>query len=605
MIVPMKKVILLAVAEEKEKALSALRELGVMQIDAAEVPSPGSGTLRERLQSARRAELELDRTASEAEKSPASPAAPAAELPSGGEETVAILHQLTARRSARSAELEAVEKRLHQLAAWGDFDRQLLARLNDSGMTILLCAGTPQDLAKVQAREHLAVVPLSFTDGVCRFAVAGIGEFDPQDLPVVTLDKEDDPKALAQKKRDCLRELEEISATLRACLVCRESVKNYISELEQELEFSLAGDALSAHGEVVSLGGFVPAPSAEALLAAARKNGWGILTRDPGPDEEVPVLLRENRFTKIIRPLFDFLGVVPGYRELDVSGAVLIFFTIFYAMILGDAGYGTILLVLSLLGYWKFHGRPAAKLPLKLMLVLSSATIIWGALNGSWFGMENIPGTDRPFPGLACLTTPNEEVRAANIQFFCFLLAVFQLSLGHVWRALRDRNWRSIGGNLGWTLIIWGNFLLTLRVIVSPGEFPEAMFWFYGAGMLLVMVCAVNWKDPADIFQFPFSIIGSFTDVLSYIRLFAVGMSGACIAATFNGMALDICRISYWAIPAGVIILLLGHLLNVTLGFMSVLVHGVRLNTLEFSSHSGLTWCGEKFHPFSDHHNQP
>ncbi len=601
----MKNVTLLAVAEEAGKALIALRELGVMQLNAAAAVSPGSGALRDRLQEALRARQELDRIALEAEKDPV-PGGPS-EVPTAfdGGKTISRILQLAARRSAGAAELEAVEKRRRQLAAWGDFDRKLLDRLNDSGMTILLCAGTSAQLEQAQKRNGVAVIPLGIAEGVCRFAVVGIGGVDPEGLPAVTLEKEDDPQALAQQKETLLGELAAIRASQYGCLPLRDAVMSYIGGLERELEFSLAGDALATHGEVVSLGGYVPVPSVAALTAAARKNGWGLLILDPGPEEDVPVLIRENRFTRIIRPLFDFLGVVPGYRELDVSGAVLIFFTIFYAMILGDAGYGLILLVLSLLGHWKFRSRPAARLPLKLMLLLSSATLIWGALNGNWFGLENIPGTGRPIPGLPCFTAADAAIRAANTQFFCFLLAVCQLSLGHIWKALRDRNWRAIGGNEGWTLIIWANFLLTLRVIVYPGEFPRAMYWLYGAGVALVMICAVNWKDPADIFQFPFSIIGSFTDVLSYIRLFAVGMSGACIAATFNGMALDVCRITVWAIPAGIVIILLGHLLNVALGFMGVLVHGVRLNTLEFSSHSGLTWCGEKFHPFSDHHNKP
>ena len=147
-------------------------------------------------------------------------------------------------------------------------------------------------------------------------------------------------------------------------------------------------------------------------------------------------------------------------------------------------------------------------------------------------------------------------------------------------------------------LIVWGNFFLTVRLIVYPGEFPKFMYALYGAGLLLVMVCGVNWKNAAAIFQFPFDIIGSFTDVLSYIRLFAVSLAGACIAGSFNGMGFNMGDVSVWLVPAGLLVAAVGHVLNIALALLSVLVHGVRLNTLEFSNHTGLSWSGQAFEPF-------
>ena len=112
------------------------------------------------------------------------------------------------------------------------------------------------------------------------------------------------------------------------------------------------------------------------------------------------------------------------------------------------------------------------------------------------------------------------------------------------------------------------------------------------------MCCGVRWNQVADLFQFPFNVVGSFTDVLSYIRLFAVGLAGACIATSFNGMAFDVCSVSPWLLPAGALVVIFGHLLNIGLAFLSVLVHAVRLNTLEFSNHVGLSWSGQAFQPF-------
>ena len=410
-------------------------------------------------------------------------------------------------------------------------------------------------------------------------------------FPGITLAEDDDPGLLRKKFEELSKSVEECNNELAELARSREALKKAIAALGNSLEFQQAVDALTAAGSVVYLTGFVPEPELEVLRSAAKKNGWGLVISDPAEDENVPVLLKENKFTRLIKPLFDFLGVLPGYREMDVAGGVLIFFTIFYAMIIGDAGYGSLCLILALIAKAKFRSREALRLPINMLILLSTATVIWGALAGSWFG---IPG----IPGIKWLTDP--ATKDGNIQFFCFLLAFGQLALGRVWRAIHEGGLRSYVRHIGWALIVLGNFVLTLKIIVWQGAFPVWMYWVYGVGLLMVMVADVNWKDPADCFQFPFNVIGSFTDVLSYIRLFAVGMAGGCIASSFNNMGLDIFKASAWFIPLGILAILCGHLLNIALAFMSVLVHGVRLNTLEFSNHTGLSWSGQKFKPFKN-----
>ena len=225
---------------------------------------------------------------------------------------------------------------------------------------------------------------------------------------------------------------------------------------------------------------------------------------------------------------------------------------------------------------------------MRLSLVLAAATIIWGALSGSWFGCQ--------LGGLRVLT--DTKVKNASVQVFCFALALAQLSLGHLWKAWRG-SWRERLANLGWIMILCGNFMTAVKMIARPDWFQSALlFSFYVPGLLLVILFAVNWKNIANVFQFPFDIINSFTDVLSYIRLFAVGLSGAYIAGTFNDMAVDVAKASPWLIIVAVICIVAGHGLNLALGMMSVLVHAVRLNTLEFSNHTGLTWSGSAFKPF-------
>ena len=596
MIVPMKKVTLLAMAKDEQCALEILRELGVMQLVQTEKRSSAAQNSLEKYSSASRTALQLEALRTEE-----------AEPVSGGsaERGKAVLEsaaQLFERKLELEMELGVLDQRLDRLAVWGDFKRETLETLRAKGVTVLLCSGSRDEFEAAKKLDNLSIFPVRENRSMVDFAAVIPGdaqEFSGK-LPVFRLAEDDDPALLRRKFLEVKKQLEEIEKTLLELSCETEAIELYCSNLSDAAEFDRAADAMMEFGEISVLKGFVPQPEIDALRKAASANGWGLLIVDPTTeDEDVPVLLKNNRFTRIIKPLFDFLGIAPGYWEIDISGGVLIFFTIFYAIIVGDAGYGILFGVISLFGLRAAKRKPALLAPMRLLLILSVAATIWGALCGSWFGLSTIPGTQIAIPGLECFRDfASSTAKQANIQFFCFILAVCQLSLGRIWRTIRERNWRSAISNFGWMLIIWGNFFLTVRLIVYPGEFPKFMYGLYGAGLLMVMLCGVNWKNAAAIFQFPFDIIGSFTDVLSYIRLFAVTLAGACIAGSFNGMGFNLGDVSVWLIPAGLLVAAIGHVLNIALALLSVLVHGVRLNTLEFSNHTGLSWSGQAFNPF-------
>ena len=589
MIVPMKKVLLFTLAGERDAALEALRDLGVMQVELTERRSEGTRELAERCDAFSRTIAAFDRLTEGA------PEAADAKLPRlSGEAAEREIARLVEKRTELVAELETISARRKKLAVLGDFDRELFDRLNADGVRVIPCLGTRADYEDASRLENAECRLLTRDGGSYCFVVVSLEDVDAEKLPVFKLADTDDPRALARHAAELERDLAD---NMRQLLELRPALPRVAAardELLAELEFYRVRDAVGEYGEVAALGGFVPEPEVEKLRERAKLEGWGLGISDPGPDDDVPVLVKHGNFyTKTVKPLFDFLGITPGYREIDVSGGVLFFFTIFYAIIVGDAGYGALFLVLSFLLAWKFR-RDKKKRPIvALLTLLSVATIVWGALSGQWFGVE--------WGGIKFLTDP--KVKDANVQMFCFVLAIAQLSLGHMWKAFKERSWRALGSNLGWMLIIWGNFFLALKIIVAPGAFPVCMYYLYGAGLALVLLFSVRWRDPAAIFQFPFDVIGSFTDVLSYIRLFAVGMAGASIALNFNAMAFDVAKSSPYFIVFGVLIVLFGHALNLALCVMSVLVHAVRLNTLEFSNHSGLTWSGSPFKPFAKPNN--
>ena len=589
MIVPMKKVTLLALGTEQDEALTALRGLGVMQVETIRsTASENAQQLAEELSEATRVTGELEKLLRE--NGGATPQG----KPRSGAEALEEAADLLGKRDRFAGELENIRQRQKALAVWGEFNRDTLTALEEKGIHVHLCCGNEKQYEAATALDEVECRSISEDSGRIFFVATTLRDLEPDALPEIRLGAEDNPPELRRRAGELELKLQAVGEELNALLASLPAAQRRVQTLESELEYARVHDSLAEHGAVVSLSGFVPEPEIEKLCAAAREHGWGLLITDPAPGDAVPTLLRESKFSRVISPLFQFLGISPGYDEIDVSGGVLVFFTIFYAMIIGDAGYGLVFLLGTLLAKWKFRNNRAAALPLRLMTVLSIAAIVWGVLTNNYFGTA-------PLPQLSLRFFTQPDVKDANVQAFCFALAVAQLSLGRIWRAIHDGNLRSVGRNLGWMLILWGNFFLTLRLIVWPGEFPTYMYWLYGAGLVLVICCDINWKNVADIFQFPFNIIGSFVDVLSYIRLFAVGMAGYYIAASFNGMGVSIWKASPYFLLFGVLVILFGHLLNLGLCALSVLVHGVRLNTLEFSNHVGLSWSGSNFKPFTNH----
>jgi len=300
------------------------------------------------------------------------------------------------------------------------------------------------------------------------------------------------------------------------------------------------------------------------------------------------VLLEPPRWVKPILPLFQFLGIAPGYDEFDMSPGMLIFFSIFFSMIINDGGYALLMLALSITAAVLLRKNPQAAMPCRLALILSLCASVWGICNGAYFGMEFAP--------MQFFAAGKNQT--ANLQLVCFVLALVHLSLGHCWRLVNVGSVREAVGQLGWIPILLLDFMVVLSLLVYPGMALPAWALIAGAvGLVMVLAGGVDWRDVGAICNLPFDLIGSFTDTLSYVRLFAVGMSGTYMAQSFNSMGVQLWEISPWLIPVGLVVILFGHTLNAALAFMSVLVHGVRLNTLEFSNHAGIRWGGQAFKP--------
>jgi V/A-type H+-transporting ATPase subunit I len=316
---------------------------------------------------------------------------------------------------------------------------------------------------------------------------------------------------------------------------------------------------------------------------------------------------------QLLYPLTDFLEVVPGYHETDISGWFLLFFCIFFGMIFGDAAYGCLLFLIAIFGIIK-TARNRVPGILKMLALLSFSNIVWGVLTCTWFGIDaaKLPQFLRDI-SLSYISPAktDQTIVDQNLQVFCFSLALLQLTIAHIKGIIKTIRSLKVFAEIGSLAMLWGMYNVVLFLVVSSEKFPliRPSIYLLAGGFALTFVFGAYegsvgqsvLSSVKNIISVVLGITNVFSDIMSYIRLWAVGLAGASIAATVNSMVGPM--LGNFLVFVGVILLVFGHGLNIVLNVLSVLVHGVRLNTLEFSGHIGLTWAGTAYKPFAEKGN--
>ena len=584
MIVPMKKTAILVQSKDASSAVEILRSLGLLHVEHQQLPKGKDlSVIHEKTALVKEAINIL----SQAEFSPAEPAS--SKGLDDWELTARHILDLHNRFEQLKDYSLVLTNKISQWKLWGDFDPEIIWALGEKKVYIKLYQ-IPAKKVKNLPPEAI-VKKVSILKGIVNCVIISREKLD---IPFkeVALPKrglkdtrarlEEDSRMMASIKTDICKHLCYCPALIR--------IKK---ALEQKMEFHEVLTGMGRSGTLVYLTGYIPFDAVEPLMQTAKREKWGMVITEPSPEDNVPTLIRNPRWVSIIKPVFKLIEVVPGYRELDISLWFLLFFSIFFGMLIGDAGYGIIFFILTWFAQRKWGQKLRDKSVFSLFYILSCCAIIWGALSGTFFGQEWLPYAVKPLlPELR-----NDK----NVQSLCFLLGAFHLSIAHCWRAVVKAPSLAALGEVGWVSILWGGFFLA-RMLVLGEAFPVFGKWFFIAGAALVIFFSNPRKNlfkslGAGVGNLLLNGVNSFTDVVSYIRLFAVGLATVAVADSFNKMAMEI---GYNNILAGVatsLVLLLGHTLNILLGPMSILVHGVRLNVLEFSNHMDIKWGGFSYKP--------
>ena len=622
MILPMKKLTLLVLDSEKQAALKILRNFGAVHIEKEAVASETLTELQGQYTKLLQAETLIN------DAKPKKSGKDAANSRTFSSEAlfaeVDEVLQFKAEQSDCIAAITKLTGDIETYAPWGNFEPDDIRNLAEKG--IFLTAAELSEKSYAALPETVKTIRLASGKKTVRFILctetAALPEGLPPDFHPLAL-PEQSPAAMRAELEKLRKQLPSYKEKIGAKAGILTALHTEMQRLSKEIEFETIHAGMTAipleentaEGRqpirLARLSGYVLAEKHQDFAGLAKANGWAFISDDPAEEDAVPTALRHNRFVQLLTPLTDFLGTVPGYREPDISLWFLLFFGIFFAMIFGDAGYGGILVLLSLIGIGKAKGKgQPAPLAMQMFLYLGLLTVVWGTATCNWFGIpvDYIPTWLKNCSVPAISNATEESIRNANLMLFCFTLGLVQLTIGHLISIVRNIRSPQILGHIGSIAMLCGMYVVVLSLVVSAERYQinQPVLIAIGGGFALNFIFS-NYQTGIgqsiiesfkNIITMFLGVVNVFADIMSYIRLWAVGLAGSAISATVNQMAGP--ALGSFLIFLGVLLLFFGHGLNYIMNVLSVIVHGVRLNTLEFSNHVGLTWAGFKYEPFAE-----
>ena len=588
MISRMKKITVICMREYQETTLHELQKMGVLHVE--HVREPG-GTLleetRSHLSDMQRACDMLEHYAKQRESAEAPPDPD--QVNRSPDHVVDEVWKLINQRKDHQDALEEWKREAQRIEPFGSFNPAQMEELAAQHIYVHLYKAGPKQEINVPDAASLTVHRQD-NHGV----YFSVFSREPLDLPYEEIAP---PRKSLEEIRSQIARLEQSLAENERVFMrltrYLPMIRELLHQAEDRTRFLEARTGMEDVNALAYLRGYCPKRDADKIRAEAKTNGWGVVVEKVKETDRVPTRIENPRWVKPIRPVFNFIGVVPGYNEVDISAVFLLFLSLFFGMIIGDAGYGALFLGAT---FWARRKFPQAPAPVfNLLYITSAATLIWGALTGNYFGITTA------LPGVFQAVRIDWLGKTENIMYLCFLIGAIHLTIAHAWNVYRNRHSLQALAQVGWICIVWCMFFLACFLVLNA-EFPPVMVPVFSVGLVLLVLFMTPVhqlkSDWINHVMLPLNLVSNFVDVVSYVRLFAVGTATLAVASAFNDMAMEVGASGWIGTLFAILIIFLGHTLNILLAAMGVLVHGIRLNTLEFAGHLGLQWTGLRFQPF-------
>ncbi len=497
------------------------------------------------------------------------------------------------------AQLPQLRKEADELVPWGQFDAKSFDRLKETGLKLHFYKAKAIDPAW---KEQYALSEISDLGGYSYFVVVSENE-EGYDFPLKELPAPDRDSAAVEQQ------IAELEAQVKQKEHRLAQLKWYESEIQEELDKSLSSlDLHLAHlsGEraaedyLTVFEGFAPAETEPALIDMLEKEQVLYLVDKAKVEDNPPIQLKNNKFVSMFELLTDMYGR-PKYDEFDPTVFISIFFMLFFAFCMGDMGYGLVLIGASL-ALKKVLGKIAP-----LGVTLGIATTVVGFLFHTFFSMDMLQWTWIP-DAVKQIMLPSTIAGYDGTMVLALLVGIVHICLAMImktYQATKTKGFANSLGTWGWTLLIVGGVIvgglalmgvmdkaLTKWIVIILGSLSALGIFFlndlhrnplmnFGSGL---------W----DTYNTATGLLG---DVLSYLRLYALGLAGAKLGEAFNAIGVQALGDGGFGWIAFILIVVIGHVLNIAMCVLGAFVHPLRLNFLEFFKNSGYEGSGRKYNP--------
>ncbi len=600
MIAKMSKYYFVVLASQREDFLARLQELGLVDVTTTGwEPQEEDRRLMSLIEKQREAAAALDNLKQKEGFVAGKPFASGAEA---YDKYAAAQSEV----NALNAEIARLLKQADEVRPWGEFDPQALDNLAKEGVELRFFSAYTNELAKHRDEweEKYVIHEVAEQNGTTFFVVVS----RPGDEVLLDAQELKAPRMTAaqatQKAEELEKEVRGWDGVFADAAASRDLIAAEADRLTEQLQFRQVAESgqSEAEGSLVVMEAWAEADrSAEVDRMLEAYPGIVYMKEDPQPEDDTPIKLKNNRFAR----LFEFIGdfyALPKYGTMDLTPYFAPFYMLFFGFCLADAGYG---LVLALGGLFLLLKGPegVVKTVGKLTILCGVATILFGFAVGSFFGIQlaNIP---------AFVRFKDSFLDANNLFTFALAIGVVQILFAMVLKVImttRLYGFRYTLSTIGWILVI----LSGIGAMYLPDLGAEwfavgtpAFYAVFGVGAFLMLFLNTPGKNPfinlgTGLWDTYNNVTGLLGDVLSYIRLFAIGLSGGILAQVFNSLALGLSPdIPVLREICIVLILLIGHGINLFMSTLSSFVHPMRLTFVEFYKNAGFEASMRPFKPF-------
>lgn len=598
MILPMKKYSMLIHHTELQDFLKDLQNLGVLDVvDRGVTPNEETNAEIQRVQLLNRVIkfLKLKEQKDTPETSNLT-----------SDEILDSVLQFQSDLEEHKQKIAQLEKHFKAIRPWGNFELELFSKLKDKGLYLRFFAVSQRKFKNEWLSEYNLEI-INQTEGQTFFVIVQReGEQIDIDAEEVRAPERSAPKV--QKEIEKLKaDIEEIhqffdknaKSFLPKLIQSRTLIENRIS-----FDVTTLSAASEAEDRLKIIEGWIPESAMAELDTFLDEKNIYHLVSDPDKKEKVPILLKNGKFSKLFEPIGNLYSL-PSYGEFDLTPFFAPFFMMFFGFCLGDAGYGLLFLIVATI--YKPKAKPDMKKILALMQWLGGSTIIFGMISGTIFGINLINVADSG--KFAWLTSVREYMLDSEKMFyFALILGAIQIIFGMGIKAgnhMRFQGFKYALSTLGWMLLILGGIALYIFSNERNQEIITILTYVL-LGVSGIFILFMNNPDKNIFVNFGgglwevYSIVtGVMGDLLSYIRLFALGVSSAILGFVFNDLAMQMSgNIPVVSQIIFLLIIVVGHGLNIFMASLGAFVHPLRLTFVEFYKNAGFQGGGKAYNPF-------